>query len=256
LHLVIRQCKISPMTILRKLVSLNVIFGQFFDRQFPGFVAEESFKDKLLSLINKIINERDFCSVLEVGGIDRPLLKRSYNIRYDGVDVNYKSHCTNIYDNFYTQSIEQPLENKYDLIMSMTVLEHVRDNNASITQIHRALQENGYTIHYLPSKYHPYSLALRIVGPKWQRKLIKNLRPWASDVTGYPAFFDKASPKQMRELFKSKGFKDIETISFFRANDYFRFFFPLYLIVTLWENICKKLKWVQLCSGFIIVAHK
>jgi SAM-dependent methyltransferase len=194
--------------------------------------------------------------VLEVGCIDRPLLNRSSKFRYDGIDITYKAECEKIYDNFYVQSIEQPIENKYDLIMSKTLLEHVQDNDASITQMYEALRKGGYTIHYQPSKYHPYSLALRIVGHKWQRKLVRILRPWAVGVTGYPAFFDKCSPKEMRKLFNCKGFKDIETVSFFRANDYFRFFFPFYITVTLWENICKKLRWEQLCSGFIVIARK
>jgi len=244
------------MKLLKKFVSFNVRLSDYVARKFPYFVEEESYKEQLLSFVNKIVNEQGFCSVLEVGGIDRPLLKRSSKFRYDGIDIEYKAQCEKSYDNFYVQSIEQPIENKYDLIISMTLLEHIRDNDASVTQMYKALRTGGYTIHYLPSKYHPYSLALRIVGPKWQRRLVKTLRPWAVDIIGYPAFFDKSSPKEMRKLFNCKGFECVETISFFRANDYFRFFFPFYIATSLWENICKKLKWEQCCSGFVIIARK
>jgi len=244
------------MKLLKKFVSFNVRLCDYIARKLPYLVEEKSYQKQLLSLVNQIINERDFCSVLEVGGINRPLLKRSSKFRYDGIDIEYKAQCNKIYDNFYVQSIEEPIENKYDLIISMTLLEHVRDNDAGITQVYKAVQTDGYAIHYLPSKYHPYSLALRIVGPKWQRRLIKTLRPWALDITGYRAFFDMCSPKEMRKLFNSKGFTGVETMSFYRANDYFRFFFPFYIAVSLWENICKKLEWEQLCSGFIIIARK
>lgn len=242
--------------ILKKFILFNVKLSRFIDRRFPSFVETKSYKDEFFSIVEEFVSRRKFCSVLEVGGIDRPLLKRSSKFRYDGIDIEYKAQCEKIYDNFYVQSIEQPIENKYDLIISITLLEHVRDNDASITQTYKALRTGGYTIHYLPSKYHPYSLALRIAGPKWQRRLVKTLRPWAVDVTGYPAFFDRSSPKEMRKLFNCKGFECVETISFFRANDYFRFFFPFYIAVTLWENICKKLKWEQLCSGFVIIARQ
>ena len=69
--------------------------------------------------------------MLEIGGIDRPLLERSSRFRYDGLDIEYREQCEDIYDNFYVQSTEKSIENKYDLIISMTLLEHVRDNDAS-----------------------------------------------------------------------------------------------------------------------------
>lgn len=244
------------MKLFRKFVTFNVRLGDYTARKFPHFVETQNYKDVILSYVEDFISRHNNSSVLEVGGIDRPLLKRSSKFRYDGIDIEYKAQCEKIYDNFYVQSIEEPIENKYDLIISMTLLEHVRNNDASITQMYKALRPGGYTIHYLPSKYHPYSLALRIVGPKWQRRLVKTLRPWAVDVTGYPAFFDRSSPNEMRKLFNCKGFEYVETISFFRANDYFRFFFPFYIATSLWENICKKLKWEQLCSGFVIIARK
>ena len=245
---------------MRNLINLFVSFNKkltgIIDNRFPRFVETQKYKDMILSYVEDFISWHNNCSVLEVGGIDRPLLKHLSKFRYDGIDIEYKAQCEKIYDNFYVQSIEEPIENKYDLIISMTLLEHVRDNDASITQMYKALRTGGYMIHYLPSKYHPYSLALRIVGPKGQRRLVKTLRPWAVDITGYPAFFDRSSPKEMRKLFNCKGFKDVETIPFFRANDYFRFFLPCYIAVTLWENICKALKWEQYCSGFVIIARK
>lgn len=223
---------------------------------FPRFVEKGSYKDQLLQLANNIINERGFCSVLEVGGIDRSLLQRSEKIRYDGLDIEYRQQCKSIYDNFFVQSIEKPVKFKYDLIVSTALLEHVQDNNASVTQMFEALKPDGYSIHYLPSKYHPYSLILRTVGPKWQVRLIKTLRPWAMNITGYKAFFNKCSPKEMKKLFMSKGFRNIEVVPFFRANDYFKFFFPCYVVVTIFENTCKRLKLEQLCSGFLIIAQK
>jgi SAM-dependent methyltransferase len=244
------------MKLLKKFVSFNVRLSDYVAHKFPYFVKEESYNEHLLSFVNKIINEWGFCSVLEVGCIDRPLLNRSSKFRYDGIDIEYKAECEKIYDNFYVQSIEQPIENKYDLIMSMTLLEHIQDNDASATQMYEALKHEGYIAHYLPSKYHPYSLILRLVGPKWQVRLIKTLRPWAVGVTGYQVFFNKCSPKEMKKLFTSKGFRNIKIVPFFRANDYFKFFFPCYIVVTMWENICNRLKLEQLCSGFIITAQK
>jgi SAM-dependent methyltransferase len=243
-------------SLIHSLVSFNKKLTEIIDRQFPRFVKKESYHKQLLFFADKIVNERSFCSVLEVGGTDRPLLNRSSKFRYDGLDIEYKAQCEKIYDNFYVQSIEQPIENKYDLILSMTLLEHVKNNDVCFRQIYSALKPGGYSIHYFPSKYHPYSILLRLIDPKWQNKLIRILRPWAVSVTGYPAFFDKCCPGDMRILCKQCGFQNIRIIPFFRANDYFRFCFPCYIAITFWENICRRFELEQLCSGLVIVMEK
>jgi len=230
------------------------------DRKFKCFVETEGRKTKLLSLvmsiIDQVIGENGSCSVLEAGGIDRPLLQGKQNVKYDGLDIEHKKNCVPMYDRLFVQSIEQPIPENYDLIISTSLLEHVKNNTASISRIYEALKTNGYTIHYVPSKYHPYSIMLRLVGCKLQKKLIKHLRPWAMNKTGYPVYFDKCSPKEMKELMRNQGFRSVTVLPFFRANDYFRFCFFLYILVTLWENICRKFKWEQCSSGFILKAHK
>ena len=89
-----------------------------------------------------------------------------------------------------------------------------------------------------------------------QKKLIKLLRPEAAEVTGYPAFFDECSPNEMRRLFEASGFVDVDIRAFYRANDYFDFFFPAYLLVTAFEDLCRLLRWRFWCSGFVISAVK
>lgn len=46
------------------------------------------------------------------------------------------------------------------------------------------------------------------------------------------------------------------TRSFYPANDYFAFFTPAFILVTLFENICKSLNWEVFASGFVISAKK
>lgn len=241
---------------LKKFASLNVKLTRSFDRRFPGFVESRNYRNEMLCFIDGLISQKKFSRVLEVGGINRPLLKRSERIRYDGLDIEYKDGYKELYDDFIVQSIEEPVRRVYDLIVSAGVLEHVPNNTLSITQMYKALTSGGYIVHYTPSRYHPYSLILRLIGPHAQKKLIRILRPWAAEVTGYPAFFDKCTPGEMKKRLRAAGFREIRVIPFFRANDYFRFFFAGYVLVTLIENICEKLKWEQFCSGFIITAKK
>ena len=143
-----------------------------------------------------------------------------------------------------------------NMVISTTLLEHVPDNAKSIKSIYDSLVGGGTTHHYIPSKWHPYSVALRLVGPTLQKKLIAILRPAAADVTGYPAFFSHCSPGGMRKVFLNNGFQDVEVNPFYRANDYFAFFVPAFLIITLYENICALLNIHIASSGFVISARK
>ena len=195
-------------------------------------------------------------TVLEVGGTDRPLLQKQKNIIYDGLDIEDKPACRSVYDNFYVQSVESEIAVKYDAIVSMTLLEHVPDNTAALRSIYQALKDNGIVAHYMPSKYHPYALILRFVGPSLQRWLISHLRPSIAEVAGYPAYFHHCSPMSMAKLMKKTGYTNIKTVCFYRANEYFSFFVPLFVLMSIFENICRILRLKQMCSGFIVTASK
>lgn len=238
-----------------KLVLYNKKISDLFCNKYANrCVDKETYTDCIKRLVMNRIKQNSF--ILEAGGIDRPLLNKGSNIIYDGLDIEYREKCSEIYDHFIVQSIEDPINGKYDLIISRTLLEHVPDNRNAFKSIYASLNDKGVTIHYQPSKYHPYSLILRAVGNRGQRFLIRKLRPWSADFTGYPAYFSYCSPRQMRKLLTETGFKSIKTKCFYHANDYFSFCFPLFLLVTLWENLCKILNWETFCSGFIIEAHK
>lgn len=241
---------------LKHFVQINKKISGWFDKTFPDFIYEDDYKTILLSRITEYIDKRESVRILEAGGIDRPLLAKKSGITYDGLDIDFKDNCKEIYDDFIVQSLELPIEKVYDLIISITLLEHVPDNRASLKSCFSALSPGGAMMHYTPSKNHPYSLILRLVGPRLQKKIIARLRPEAQDVTGYPAFFDCCSPKEMRTVLLLQGFKNVEIIPIYRAAFYFNFFVPLYLILLLYENLCKKFRFEQLCSGFIVVAEK
>jgi len=244
--------------VFKFLINLNRRISNRFSRAFPGFTGSPSSQGIILEEINAFIKAGSGrkLKILEAGGIDRPLLEKSDKYTYDGLDIEHKSECDEIYHDFLVQSIEEKIPGKYHLIISFTLLEHVKNNQAALSSIYASLQNDGKTINYLPSKHHPYSIILRMVGDKMQKKIIRYLRPWAQGVTGYPAFFDECSPREMKKLLSKIGCQNIAIIPFYRANDYFSFCFPLFMMVTCWENICRAFNWTCFCSGFIFSAEK
>ncbi|MER9926257.1 class I SAM-dependent methyltransferase [Mesorhizobium sp. M0048] len=242
--------------ILKTFIAWNRNAAAWLERRFPAIFGAPSYKAELERRIIDDIERLKPSAVLEVGGIDRPLLKRSTSFAYIGLDIEEKPDCYRIYDQFIVQSIEQSVDVEVDMLISITLMEHVPDNKAAARSMFLALRPGGVMHHYIPSKWHPYSVALRIVGPVIQKWLIPHLRPAAVSVTGYPAFFNHCSPSDMTKLFRHQGFEKVDVRSFYRASDYFAFFLPAYLTVALFENLCAMLDWRIFCSGFVISARR
>ena len=153
------------------------------------------------------------------------------------------------------QSVEDKILDKFDLIISTTLLEHVPKNKRSVQSMYDGLNSGGSMVHYIPSKYHFYSLCLRLMGPKIQKVLIKYLRPEAIAVTGYPVFFDNCSPNQMKEPLSWVWFqKMLKLFPYYKATDYFAFFIPAYLFVSIFENLFEYFGLSYFASGFIVRA--
>lgn len=223
---------------------------------FPFLRISESYGTDLDVKISNFIKESNPSTIIEFGGIDRPLLSKDSSYTYVGVDIEEKISCYEIYDKFIVKSIEDEFSLKADLAISTTLLEHVKDNQKAINSVYKTLNYGGYTVHYVPSKFHPYSLILRLVGPKLQKIIIYYLRRHAREVTGYPAFFNHCSCSKMYKIFKDIGFSNISVKPYYHATDYFAFFLPLYYSVLVFEKLVKYLGIHLFASGFIISAEK
>ena len=240
---------------LRKIIALNVRCAKWLERKFPQIFGPETF-DELAHRIALDIKMRSPAAILEIGGIDRPLLALSPAYEYIGLDIEERPDCYRVYDKFLVQSIEKSVGIKVDMVVSQTLLEHVRDNEASARSMYETLNSGAIMHHYVPSKWHPYSIALRLVGDKLQLKLLSILRPDALGIAGYPAFFDHCSPSGMSRLFERRGFVNISVKPSYNAKDYFFFFLPAFVLISLFEAMCRLLDLRCFCSGFVISAER
>ena len=242
--------------ILKKFVVFNRECSNELVGRFPSIFGERSDSDSLLHRINADLANRKPETILEVGGIDRPLITKSPDYKYVGLDIEERSGCHNVYDQFLVGSVEDRIDISCDLLISRTLIEHVPDVEKAVHSMFACLNEGGTTHHYIPSRWHPYSVILRLVGPVLQKKLISYTRPETLGVTGYPAFFDNCSPALAKRLFNDAGFDDIRVKPYFRANGYFAFFVPAYVCVSLFENFCRYFQIDAFASGFVISATK
>ncbi|HXV36992.1 MAG TPA: methyltransferase domain-containing protein [Myxococcota bacterium] len=243
-------------SIVRRFAAANRALCRACERRFPRFFGFPSYQSELRRRVAAKLAQ-SAREVLEIGGIDRPFLAKAAGFHYVGMDIEDKPRCHEVYDRFVVQSVEQPIDGAYDLVLSITLLEHVADNDASIASIFGALRPGGETHHYVPGKGHPYALALRLVGSGWQKRLIGLLRrDEDARVSGYPAYFHRCTVVAMMRLFEDAGFEDVHATSYYRANDYFAFLFPAFVAITAFENLCRRFGWSYFASGFVISGRR
>lgn len=241
--------------IIKRFIKRNREISKKLITNYPEYFSGNSYVTYFGDILTDCVDSSGERSILEIGGADRPFTIKGQR-KTDGLDISDLNNPSEFYENYYCQSVEKPFPNNFDLIYSITLLEHVADNKSAIRNVYTSLAENGKMVHYIPNKFHPYSLILRMIGPRLQGILIDWLRPDASDVSGYPAFFNHCSPSQMTALCESIGFKNIKVYPFYRANDYFAFFVPAFILISIYENWCKHFQLKSASSGFILVAEK
>lgn len=201
--------------------------------------------------------------VLDVGGGKWPLIdqttKRRLKMEITGLDVSSEELAAappGSYDKTIVGDVGTvKLTERYDLIVSQTVLEHVRDTRAAIANLSGALAEGGIMAHSLPCAYAGYTLLSRLLGNRLGPRLLWMLYPESRSTSGFRAYYRDCTPARMRRLCEEAGLEQIEITPFF-ASEYFRFFVPLYAAELARQLLLMRLGAENLCETFTVVARK
>lgn len=194
--------------------------------------------------------------ILELGGVSRPVLQKSESYRYVGIDIDDAFIHDDFYDSFYCQSVEDSLPEKGDLIFSKYLMEHVKHVKTSYENQISALKPGGRMIHLYPLGYHPFSILNKLIGNKLARTIIPIIRKGSEGVTGYPAFYSLGNAYSIERFFKSQKGIRIDIKYHYGAVDYFTFFFPLALIISLFNHVAKILGAKIFASNVLLVVQK
>lgn len=201
--------------------------------------------------------------VLDVGGGKWPLIdqttKRRLDLTITGLDVCAEELAAappGSYDRTIVGDVGTvTLTERYDLIVSQTVLEHVRDTRAAIANLSGALAEEGIMAHSLPCAYAGYTLLSRLLGNRLGPRLLWTLYPESRATSGFRAYYRECTPRRMRRLCEKAGLEQIDITPFF-ASEYFRFFVPLYAVELSRQLLLMRLGAENLCETFTVIARK
>lgn len=200
--------------------------------------------------------------VLDVGGGRSPLISpktvKDLRLHVVGLDISHQE-LLDAPEGSYNEVVvgdvsDVPIPGKFDLILSKTVLEHVRDNRRAILNLTRAMGDGGIMAHYVPNRYAPFALINQLIGNKLARKVLNYIHPHRKHIVGFQAYYNKCVPSQMKHLCEDCGMEVVELTPYF-TSDYFEFFTPIHML-DLCRQVCMSiLRASDLAETFIIITR-
>lgn len=143
-----------------------------------------------------------------------------------------------------------------DLIVSRSVLEHLRDLEGFVIGAKTTLKQGGHFIHLFPSRFAPFALINRALPNGLSKSVLHHLRPESKGVGGFPAFYDECYYAGFTRLMEKHGFEVIDVELSYYQSEYYSFFAPFYLASALYEAVTLKLGMKNLCAHMLVTARK
>ncbi len=209
--------------------------------EFPGWAGMPSF-------ILQIVKENNVTKILEIGSGANPTLDvgtvKNLNLDYTTSDVNetelLKAH--DVYKKVILDlsSDKVELNNRYDLIFSRMVGEHILDGRIYHKHIYELLNPNGLSVHCFSTLYAFPFLLNRLIPERLGDILLGKFAPRDAEIHGkFKAYYSwsRGPSKKMIERFVKTGFEIIQYKGYF-GHDYYKKIKPLHYLEQL------KAKWL------------
>lgn len=195
--------------------------------------------------------------ILEIGGGARPALKDRSRVEYAVVDPDAQELSKCPADVLQLKGTVQslPSNEKYDLIISKMVLEHVEDPDSFHQHSLALLKKEGTVLHFFACKNSLPAIANRIL-PEWLAAKVlraignRNL----TEQPKYEAFYRNVGGPSQRQIdyFSAFGY-EVLRYNGFVGHRYFRDIIVLASLERIYTNMLYKLKAKSLCTAAIVL---
>lgn len=181
-------------------------------------------------------------------------------VRVVAVDISPEELAANTsVDATYVADVAEKLpfaEAEIDMLVSRTVLEHVKDVERAAYEMSRVLRPGGLSIHLFPCRYALFAIVARVL-PFWFAKgVLHRLIPESRGVVEFDVYYDHCHPAAAERIFREAGFVRVEVEHTWDQAAYFHAFFPAFLLVLAYQRLCELLQIRLLASYVIVRAHR
>lgn len=223
----------------RAFIDSQRALSEDFDSFLPALYRVDGHQDFMSSMLPRFL--RPGATIYEVGGGKHPSIdlatKRRLGLRIVGIDISAAELAAapgGIYDATITGDICSIRgAGDGDLVICKGVLEHVEDADCAFRGLTSLLHPGGIALLFVPSRNALFSRLNRMLPQSLKRRLLFAIFPHKQVDSGFPAWYDRCTPRQFRALARLNGMQVLDEHHYFRST-YFSFFFPLYLGWRYW----------------------
>jgi SAM-dependent methyltransferase len=232
-----------------------------FDRLLPAEYQVDGNRDFLDNWITPYLESGAL--VYDIGGGKNPVVgveeKRRFKLRVIGFDIDARELAA-APDGAYDRTIRADITEyrgraDADLVICQALLEHVRDSQAAIDAIASILRPGGRALIFLPSRNAVFARLNLALPERVKRKILYTVFPASERDQGFPAYYDRCTPRDFRRLAGGSGLTVDACRTYFRSG-YFSFFFPLHLVWRLWTLVFRFFAREQAAETFSLALRK
>jgi SAM-dependent methyltransferase len=200
-------------------------------------------------------------SVLDVGSGREPVLALEARPRltYVGLDVSseeIEQAPARAYDEVVIRALGDPdpdLCERFDLIVSWQVFEHVPDMTAAIHNMRRYLKPGGRLVALFSGRYSPMALLNRGMSPSFAKRLNHSLLGREPD-SMFIAHYDRCYASAVRTAFRD--WTSVQLEPRWEAAAYFDFAMPVFQTYLAIENRMADAGWEDLATHYFLSADR
>lgn len=229
----------SAKSLLRRLIESQQRLSRAFDRLLPAEYAVDGCRNYRETMIGNYIATDQ--TIYDVGAGKNPLLdvetKRARRLRIVGLDIDAQE-LARAPAGVYDRAIPADLttfkgEGDADLVLSQSLLEHVRDTDAALGAVASILKPGGTALLFVPSRNAWYARLNLLLPEGLKRRILYAVYPQTRRGQGFVSYYHRCTPRDFEAMARAHGMEVVERRLYFRSG-YFSFFFPLYFLWRLW----------------------
>ncbi len=202
-------------------------------------------------------------TLYDVGGGKQPFLevrrKQELGIRVVGLDIDAGElgrAPAGAYDETICEDVTRYRgRGDADLVVCQALLEHVPDTEAALEAIASMLKPGGIALLFVPSRHAWYARLNLLLPQTWKQRLLFTVFPAARTQQGFPVWYDRCTPRDMRALARRVGLR-VKALHVYYKSAYFSFCFPLHALWRAWILAFAALAGDQAAETFTLVLEK
>lgn len=207
-------------------------------------------------------NLRPGLDILDVGSGRRPALDpgtRPPGSRYAGLDISASElelAPGGSYSDHVVADITEPvpaLRGQFDLIVSWQVLEHVRDTDRALRNLHDYLRPGGRLVAILSGRFSIFGMLNSVVPASAGVWLMERLLRRPPDSV-FPAHYDRCHATALTRVLGDWSAAEVRPI--YQGGSYFNFCLPLRSAYFGYENWAERSGRANLATHYLIVSER